>query len=91
MKFNGDGTDIIIIIIIIIIIKNIYWPDRNLNTSQIQQSSLFHWSNGTIEHTWYTLLTAWIQKHNHILGLHSGDEADMLVYKTIAKCRSGFA
>ena len=49
--------------------KNIYWPGRNLNTSQTQQSSLFHWSSGTIEHTWYTLLTAWIQKHNHILGV----------------------
>ena len=26
-----------------------------------------------------------------ILGLHSRDEADMLVYKTMAKCRSSFA
>ena len=28
---------------------------------------------------------------NWILGLHSRDEADILVYKTIAKCRSSFA
>ena len=29
--------------------------------------------------------------HFPILGLHSRDEADMLVYKTMAKCRSSFA
>ena len=34
---------------------------------------------------------ALISLNGTILGLHSRDEADMLVYKTMAKCRSSFA